>query len=281
MRDEEELRTFRELSSTYWPALAVFREKKRLLSKEKGSIRYINSKKKGGSLDKMKFFKRRTAISEASELEKQEFSLSEALVRSRVQRFFFVVQGFLANGRAHLRRTVRGKKKFRARMHAYMQNKKNSIKKLIKYVFMRLNRGYRTVSVFGYYSAFKQMNIFFLFTTSYLLYQILFSLLPVLGVRMTAVSAKSNLKRKGRKRKPYGIPISLFQVSKITRAVNFFKKGLLVPLKVKKTTSELSFKEIFIFEMLNFLFSTNASALTVKRNLYKSVVQFRPNFHFR
>jgi hypothetical protein len=59
-------------------------------------------------------------------------------------------------------------------------------------------------------------------TVDYIIHQIIFLLLPTLAVRMTAVKSKGNLKKKGRKRKPFGVPILLTAESRITYAFGFF-----------------------------------------------------------
>jgi len=118
------------------------------------------------------------------------------------------------------------------------------------------------------------------FISTYLVHKIMFSLLPSFGVRMAAVKSKSNLKRKGKRRKPYGVPIVLTGETRLTYALNFFKSSLSTSVR-GKSTKTFYFKESFVDELISFLFFEIGGATKLKKNLYKSVVEYRSNFHFR
>jgi hypothetical protein len=99
---------------------------------------------------------------------------------------------------------------------------------------------------------------------------------------MTAKQSTTKLKKKGRRRKAYGVPIALFPNTQILKAVQFFKKGFLNNFGGKKAVSaDNNFKNSFVYEFISYLLNKNAHSLALKRKLYRSVVEFRTNYHFR
>lgn len=135
--------------------------------------------------------------------------------------------------------------------------------------------------VYYYYFKFSRMPHNF-FVSNFLIFQIVYSLIPFLGVRMTSVQSTSKLKKKkGRSRKSYGVPITLTPLAQIIYAVGFFKRSFKSSLNKHKLSKNSSFKSVFNDELLNFLLSKNTVSLTFKKDLYKKILEFRQNFHFR
>lgn len=132
-----------------------------------------------------------------------------------------------------------------------------------------------------FYSRFSFMQLNF-FVSQFLVFQIVYSLLPLLGLRMTSVQKEGkSLKKKGRRRKPYGIPIVLSQYSQLTYALNFFKKSLFYSVSKNKAVKNFSFKDVLNEELVSFLFFKNSTSLRFKKDLYRRIIDFRSNFHFR
>lgn len=132
-----------------------------------------------------------------------------------------------------------------------------------------------------FYSKLSFMHLNF-FVSQFLIFQIVYSLLPFLGLRMTSVQKEGkSLKKKGKRRKPYGIPIVISQKTQITYALGFFKKSLSSAVNKSKSVGVHSFKEVLTEELLNFLFFKNSVSLRFKKDLYRKIIDFRSNFHFR
>jgi len=166
--------------------------------------------------------------------------------------------------------------------HVEKQDESRSVARKSYTKGLHLSKNY---TILGFYYYKLSFSLFFVLVSNFIVFQILFDLIPIMGVRMTAQKSTTKLKKKGRRRKAYGVPIALFAPAQISKAVSFFKKSFFVELRAgaDKTSSPqgISFRETFIQEFIGFLLNKNTLAKLHKRKLHRSVVEFRSNYHYR
>jgi len=154
----------------------------------------------------------------------------------------------------------------------------------IKYLKKKINKKFifNINKLCFYYTLFSKSM--FSFLVSYFLnFQILYSLIPFMGIRMVSIG-RLRSKKNRKKQKLIGIPIILKPIKQVTYAVGFFRKAILKAreeVKKSKNIESSILTDSFNDEMLHFMFNKTTESLGLKTALYTKIVDNRLNAHFR